>query len=169
MIKDDAARLYCFQNRAATDTAASHGQPHVLGSWRLVRTPNPAGGRAAVSIIQIADISRSDLDLAGLMLRCGESATEVLIVVVRYLPLGTHPKVTVRTGPSSTEFSGRVIPPGLLVLLPPEATTLAAGPWQAASELAVTVDDEEGAIRGVIPLTGLAGALQVLKSNCPSR
>lgn len=167
-IKDDAARLYCYQNSTETAAGASH-QPDELGTWHLLRTPNPIGGRPAVSIMQSADISRSDLDLAGLMLRCGESATEVLIVLVRYLAPDAHPKVTVGTGPTGTQFSGTVVPPGLLVLLPAEAASLATGPWQAAPELAVSVDDERGAIRGVIPLTGLKGALQMLRFNCPAQ
>lgn len=172
-IKDDAARLYCYSNSPGSAAAASQQQPAVLGTWHLVRTPNPTGGRPAVAIMQSADISRSDLDLAGLMLRCGEGTTqgttEVLIVLVRYLTPGAHPKVTVGSGPTGTKFSGSVVLPGLLVLLPAEATSLATGPWQAAPELAVSVDDQGSAIRGVIPLTGLKGALQMLQSNCPAQ
>jgi hypothetical protein len=52
------------------------------GSWRLVRTPNPRGGPDAVSVMQTPDPSRSDIDLAGLMLRCSDRGFEVLIVLL---------------------------------------------------------------------------------------
>ena len=138
-------------------------------AWRLVRTPDPAGGRDAVSITRTADISKSDLEFAGLMLRCGERSVEVLIVLVRALPPRTHPKVKVTAGSASAEFVARVVPPDVLLSLPPEATALASGPWQAATELAVTVEDEQGAIRGAVPLSGLGHALALLRSNCAAQ
>lgn len=168
-IKDDAARLYCYQNAMGNEEGVSPQQPAALGTWHLVRTPNPTGGRPAVSIMQGADISRSDPDFGGLMLRCGDSATEVLIVLVRYLAPGARANVTVSDGKSRTELSGSVVPPGLLVRLPEQATALTMGPWQATAELFVTVDDNGSAIRGVVPLAGLTGALQVLQSNCPAQ
>src|SRR5437899_1091146 len=51
-----------------------------MGGWRLVRTPNPRGGADAVSIMRTADSSRSDIDLAGMAVRCGEIGAEVLVV-----------------------------------------------------------------------------------------
>jgi hypothetical protein len=40
------------------------------------------------------------------MLRCAEGAsTEVLVVLVKPLPLRTHPKVTVVAGAMTTEFT----------------------------------------------------------------
>jgi hypothetical protein len=44
--------------------------PESMGGWHLVRTRNPYGGADAISIMRTADASRSDLDLAGLMIRC---------------------------------------------------------------------------------------------------
>ena len=165
---DDAARLFCYE-RSNASTAAASQQPDVIGTWHLLRTPNPNGGRPAVSIMQGADISRSDLDLTGLMVRCGDDAMEVLIVLARYLPPSAHPKVTVIVGQTNTELVGSVVPPGLLVLLPPQATRLADTSWQAASELAVTIAADEATIRGIIPLAGIRGALQMLRSNCPTQ
>jgi hypothetical protein len=168
-IKDDAARLYCYKDAMGSEASASHREPAALGTWHFARTPNPTGGRPAVSIMQGADISRSDPSLAGLMLRCGDSVTEVLIVLVRYLRPGAPTTVTIAAGQSSHQFSGKVVAPGLLVLLPPEAMSLAAGPWQTKPELSVSVDDEGSAVKGVVPLTGLTGALQILQSNCPAQ
>jgi hypothetical protein len=167
-IEDDAARLYCYKN-ATGHEAANQSSPAALGTWHFVRTPNPTGGPSAVSITQSADIARSDPDFGGLMLRCGDGAPEVLIVLVRYLTFGAHPKVIVKAAQTSTEFSGKVVPPGLLVSLPEQASALAAGPWLAMPELSISVDDGGNPVQGIVPLTGLTGALAVLRSNCAAQ
>jgi len=184
-IADDAARLRCYE--AATSNPGKAPLPQTpgpptpvpapgpgTGQWRLVRTPNPAGGRDAVSVMKTADVIRSDIDLAGLMLRCGESNFEVLVVLIRPLPPRAHPKVTVTVGSKTTEFISSVVPPGAEVLLPQEASVLASGPWQAAPELSVEVgavegDDQPAPIQGVISLAGLSAALPRLQANCPSQ
>jgi hypothetical protein len=180
-IPDATARLHCYEDadRAATPkpqpvppgTPATPGAaaPSIApGHWRLVRTPNPGGGRDAVSIMQTADIARSDLGLAGLMLRCGENGTEVLVVLLRPVPPGAHPKVTLGAGGSNAEFVASVVPPGAAILLPQGAAALAAGAWQSAAQLAVQVDDDQGPIRGVVSLAGLGTALRTLLANCPA-
>jgi hypothetical protein len=164
-IKDDAARLRCFENTTSTPDPAVKSQSTSSGSWRLVRTPNPAGGADAVSIMQTADIAKSDLDLAGLMLRCGERNVETLVVLIRPFPPRAHPKVTVAAGGKSGEFITTVVPPGAALLLPPEATVLAAGPWQSAAELAVQVEDEKP-VRGIVSLEGLGPAYRTLTASC---
>jgi hypothetical protein len=183
-ISDDAARLRCYE--AATSNPAKAPLPHNprpapapapgpgTGLWRLVRTPNPLGGRDAVSVMKTANVTRSDIDLAGLMLRCGEGNIEVLVVLIRPLPPRAHPKVTVTVASRTTEFTASVVPPGAEVLLPQEATFLASGPWQAAPELSVEVgavegDDQPSPTKGVISLAGLGTALPRLQANCPSR
>lgn len=174
-ITDVAARLRCFES--ATSKPATKVTPQTLGlatgTWRLVRTRNPTGGKDAISIMQTADIAKSDLDLAGLMLRCGDTGVEVLLVLVRPLPPRAHPRVIATAAGKRTDFTATVVPPGAALLLPQEATELASGPWTAAAELAVQVepgpsDGEPTAVRGVIPLTGLGGALPLLTANCPS-
>lgn len=172
-IADDATRLRCYEratSKPATNQAPVTTGPGV-GTWRLVRTRNPAGGQDAVSIMQTADITKSDLDLAGLMLRCGEGGTEILIVLVGPLPPRAHPKVTVSAAGRSVDFTATIVPPGAVVLLPKEASVLASGPWTAASELSVQIeatrnDGEPNTVRGVIPLSGLGGALAQLQGNC---
>jgi hypothetical protein len=174
-ITDDAARLRCYEE--ATSKAVTSPPPQApskgIGTWRLVRTPNPTGGREAVSIMQTADMTKSDIDLAGLMLRCSDSHVEVLFVLVRPLPMRAHLKVTASAGDKSTDFVATVVPPGVTVLLPQEAIALATGPWQNASELSVQIGAVEGEtlptpIRGVVSLVGLGGALPLLMANCPS-
>jgi hypothetical protein len=179
-IADDAARLRCYE--AATANPAKAPPPRTpgpvpgpaTGPWRLVRTPNPVGGRDAVSVMKTADITKSDIDLAGLMLRCGETNIEVLVVLVRPLPPRARPKVTVTADGKTMNFIASVVPPGAELLLPLEATALASGPWQAAPELSVEVggvegDDQPTLIQGVISLAGLGAALPRLQANCPSQ
>jgi hypothetical protein len=173
-ITDDAARLRCYEAAASqpSNRPPPSAGPASAGPWPLVRTPNPAGGRDAVSVLKTADITKSDIDFAGLMLRCGENNIEVLVVLVRPLPPRARPRVSVTTGSKAIDFIASVVPPGAEVLLPPEATALASGPWQTAAELSVEVsavegDDQPGPIRGVISLAGLGPALAQLQTNCP--
>jgi len=174
-ITDATARLRCFES--ATTKPAAKVTPQTLGpgtgTWRLVRTRNPIGGKDAVSIMQTADIGKSDLDLAGLMLRCGDAGVEVLLVLVSPVLPRAHPKVITTAAGKSADFTATVVPPGAALLLPQEVTALASGPWTAASELAVQVepgpgDSEPSAIRGIVPLTGLGAALPLLMANCTS-
>jgi hypothetical protein len=166
-IKEEGARLRCYEE--AIPNRSDKQQPSDAGTWRLVRTPNPTGGADAISIIQTADISRSDLDLAGLMIRCAETTTEVLIVLVRPFPPRAHPEVTIGAGNKHLDFTASVAPPGLMLLLPPEANALAAGPWQTEPELTIEIADERAPIHGVVPLTGLGAALRQLRLTCASK
>jgi len=180
-IADDAARLRCYEDATSKPSPPPQvstppqmsSVPQVLGPgarvWRLVRTPNPAGGKEAVSIMQTADIVKSDIDLAGLTVRCGENNLETLVVLLTPLPPRAHPKVTVSAGGASEDFTGTVVPPGAEVLLPQEASALASGPWTAAPELSVQVENDAERVKGVIPLAGLGAALPMLLANCPSQ
>jgi hypothetical protein len=174
-IADDAARLRCFEEATSKPSNPPAPKPDPdIGTWRLVRTPNPVTGADAVSIMRTADIVKSDIDLAGLMLRCAQSNFEVIVVLVRPLPPSAHPKVTLGTGGSSVDFTATVVPPGAEVLLPADASALASGPWQNAPELSVQVAATDGGeplapVQGIIPLAGLSNAIPLLLSNCPSR
>lgn len=139
-----------------------------ISSWRLLRTANPRGGADAVSMVRTADISRSDPDLAGLMLRCGERGAEVAIVVVTLFPPRAQPDVTVGADGKEWRFTARVVSPGAELLLPAEATGLAMGPWQLIHELVVKVSSPEQSFGGVVPIDGLAAALATLAANCPA-
>jgi hypothetical protein len=137
--------------------------------WHLVRTPNPAGGRDAVATMRTADISKSDLDFAGLMLRCGDVVPEVLVVLVRPLPIRSHPHIAIDADAGSVSLIATVVPPGLLVLLPPEGTALAKGPWQRSAEVKITVSEKENSISGVVLLAGIDAAISQLEANCLAR
>jgi hypothetical protein len=178
-IVDQAARLRCFEEatskpnsvpRAKPDAAsAGTGTGAGTGTWRLVRTPNPGGGPDAVSIMQTAEPSRSDIDLAGLMLRCGDTGFDVLVVLLQPFPPRAHPKVKLTARGSTVELQATVLPPGAAIALPGEAAALVNGPWQTSPELALEVEEGASTIRGVVSLVGLGPAVALLKSNCPTR
>src|SRR5262249_23883382 len=98
LITDQAAGLRSFEE--ARPNAAQGAIPAATsgGTWRLVRSPNPRGGPDAVSIMQTADAARSDIDLAGLALRCSDTGFDVLVVFLKPFPPRAHPKVKLTTG-----------------------------------------------------------------------
>ncbi len=172
--------MRCFEDAAkAADKAPDAKRPAEVPAapshmpsddWRLVRTPDPRGGPEAVSIMHTPDLARSDIDFAGLMLRCRERDFEVAIVLLKPFPPRAHPKAKLTANGRTREFTTSVIPPGAAIALPAEATALANGPWQSASELAVEVaagDGDDSTIRGVVSLAGLGPAVARLTSSCP--
>jgi len=165
--KKDPARTPCKDGNSGGPTHLSQQPPINTGTWQLTRTPNPAGGPDSISITKIADTTRSDQDIAGLMLRCAEGATtEVLVILIEPLPPRTHPKVTVMAGAKATEFTGSVMTPGALVLLPEKASALVEGAWQSIPELAVAIAGDHRSLHGVLPLADIRTAMRTLQSNC---
>jgi len=165
--KKDPARTACKDGNTGGPTHLSQQPPVETGTWQLTRTPNPAGGRDSISITKIADAARSDHEVAGLMLRCGEGATtEVLVVLIEPLPPRTHPKVTVSAGATTTELTGSVVTPGPLVLLPEKASALVERAWRSIPELAVAISEDHRSLHGVIPLADISTAMQTLQWNC---
>jgi hypothetical protein len=173
----DAILLVSLCGFTALGPASAQGS-----GWRLLQTANPQGGGPAVSMSHTADMGHSDLDLAGLMLRCHETGdqgtgtdtasahdktVEVAIIVVTPFPPRAQPAVTISAADKEWHFAARVVPPGAELVLPVEAAELAAGPWQSMRELAVKVSSQERSFSGVIPIDGLADALATLAANCP--
>jgi len=165
--KKDPARTACKDGNSGGPAHLSQQPPIDTGTWRLTRTANPAGGPDSISISKIADAARSDHDIAGLMLRCGEGATtEVLLVLFEPLPPRTHPKVTVSAGATTTELTGSVVTPGALVLLPEKASALVERAWRSIPELAVAISEDRRSLHGVIPVADISTAMRTLQSNC---
>ena len=166
-IADDQARLNCLKNlipgvssKPATSTA--------VDSWPLVRTPHPKGGPDAVAIMRTADTSQSDPDLAGLIIRCAEKpGLEALLALVRPIPPRARRDVLITTGTTKSVLHAEALPTGTALLLPIEATAFTTGPWQNLKELAVTINDPEADIRGVISLEGIVPAMAKLSASCP--
>ncbi len=170
-IEDAAIRLRCFEN--ATSNLAGPARPSPTASqmdgWRLVRTPNPAGGPDAVSVMRTPDLNRSDRDFAGLMIRCSATGEEALIAVISPFPLRAHPRVILDAGGRIEQLQASVVPPGAALLLPGDARAMVAGPWRSLPELSVDVSDGETRIRGVVSLLGLPAAIQAIAANCGGR
>jgi len=168
-IKDERAQKRCSeQENSSVSPTLSSRQSIEAETWQLARTPNPAGGPNSISITKITNATGPDHEIAGLMLRCGEGATtEVLVVLVEPLPARTHPKVTVVAGRNTTEFTGSIVTPGALVLLPEKASALVENAWQSIPELAVAIADNHRSLHGVISLGDIGTAMRTLQSNCP--
>jgi hypothetical protein len=139
-----------------------------VGDWRLLRSANPKGGPDAVSMVHTAETSRSDLDLAGLMLRCDGKSIGLVIVVVTPFPPRARPSVTISSNGKEWRFDATVVPPGAELMLPMEAMDLVKGTWQSAHELAVRVTSAEQTFGGSIRIDGLTGALSTLMTECPA-
>jgi hypothetical protein len=164
-----AALLFAGVGVFAAASAANNPPQPTVGDWHLFRSANPQGGPDAVSMIHTADTGRSDLDLAGLMLRCDEKGVDLVIVVVTPFPPRARPSVTISANGKEWRFDASIVPPGAELLLPTEAMSLARGAWQSARELAVKVSSPEQSFGGVILIDGLAGALSTLVTKCPAR
>jgi hypothetical protein len=166
VLGDDRARFACLKNLLpkAKDTPA----PSTADSWPLVRTPHPQGGRDAVSIMRTADTSRSDPELAGLMIRCADKpGIEAILALVRPIPPRSRRDVVVSAGAIQVLLHAEVTSAGTALLLPVEASTFTTGPWRNTKEIAVTIRDPDGEIRGVIPIDGIGPAMATLSASCP--
>ena len=141
----------------------------LAGGWRLVKSRNPDGGADAISVMHVANSARSDARLAGLSLQCGRDGIEIVLIVLDPLSRSARPNVALITGEKRTAFEASVIQGGAALLLPADATKLAAGDWQGATELSVEIATKPTEIRGAVPIGGLSTALGYLSQNCPAR
>lgn len=153
--------LFNHQVQAGTRTT------QLPGGWRLVRTPNPAGGPEAVSVLHAADSSGSDIAFAGLTIRCGQPDTEVLLILLNPLVRGSQYRILTKSGSAQTQFEAKAVQGGEVLLLPHGATDLANGSWQTEPELSVDIATPSP-IHGSLPLAGLPSAMQALSQNCPA-
>jgi hypothetical protein len=192
-ISDDKARLRCFENLASQppQTApppaqvAPSGSPKnsdlpqdsthgsqiapssfpIAGKWRLVRTPNPREGRDVVSIMATAELSGSDLNFAGLDVRCVDQDYEILVFLIRPLRLRAQPAISM----NGHTFQGSVVSPGTLILLPRAASVLAKEQWLSLPSLSVDIEDDGAKTHGLVSLDGFGTALQTLVATCSTR
>jgi hypothetical protein len=169
IIADEQARLDCLKKLIPQSSGASDAN-RLPEPWPLVRTPNPQGGPEAVAIMKTADTSRSDPDLAGLLIRCQEKpGFQVVLALVRPIPPRSKRDVLLAAGTTQSTLHAETSGSGTALILPIDATAFTTGPWQGMRELAVTIQDAEGDIHGVIPLDGIAPAMARLSASCPSR
>lgn len=151
----------------ASRLANARTQTTMLGDgWRLVKTRDSSSSAEIVSIMHVADISKSDINLAGLSLRCGQDGLQAVLILLEPLPRASHPSVVVKTNAKRSEFEAAVTQGGEALLLPGLASTLASGAWQTASELSIEIAIRPSPIQGTVPIRGLAAALRSLPPNC---
>jgi hypothetical protein len=139
----------------------------LAGGWRLVKTPDPRGGPDAISVLHAADTQRSDVNFAGLTFRCGQMGIEPLLILLNPLVRGSQYHVLVKSGSTETQFEATALQAGEVLVLPPSATALAGGSWQALPELSVEIASPSP-IRGSVPIGGLSDALAALAQSCPA-
>jgi hypothetical protein len=192
-IPDDQARLRCFEGLTPQSPqpappdgpppapigpqeapeapqipglAAPTGPPSqpIAGKWRLVRTPSPAERREVISIMATGELADSDVDFAGLNLRCAEPDFEVLVFLIPPLPPHAQPAVAI----NGTTFQGTVVSPGTAILLPKAASSLAKQ-WRSLPTLSIDVEAEGTKTHGVVSLEGFDKALQSLTTSCLAR
>lgn len=139
------------------------------GGWRLVKSKNPDGGAEAISVMHVVDSAKSDTGLAGLSLQCGKGGIEIVLIVLEPLSRSARPNVALTARGKRAEFQASVIQGGVALLLPADASKLAASDWQNANELAVEIGTTPRAIHGAVPMAGLATALRYLSQYCYAR
>ncbi len=166
MLGDDQARLACLKNLLPKTTDDSTASP--ADSWKLLRTPHPQGGPNAVSVMHTADTTRSDPDLAGLMIRCADKAgLETVLALVRPVPPRSKREVVVTAGTTEIVLHAEAASAGGALVLPIQTSIFTTGTWHNLKELEVKIRDPDGDIRGVISLDGIGPAMARLSANCP--
>jgi hypothetical protein len=113
-----------------------------------------------------ADVSHSDPQLAGLMIRCSQHGPEALIVTLQAFPLRARPHVAFGKPGNEANVQATVAAPGTMILFPQDAASLINGPWKGLNELSVRIDEGSAGIKGFVELTGLQAAFKVLQANC---
>jgi hypothetical protein len=111
---------------------------------------------------------RSDIGVAGLMLRCSEAGFDTILVVVTPYPPSAAPQVTIASGADSRTFAASVLPTGAALALPAAASDFARTVWRGKVELSVSISDRGATLNGVIPIPNLDAALRTLSASCPA-
>jgi hypothetical protein len=137
----------------------------IAGKWRLVRTPNPREGHDVVSIMATAELSGSDIDFAGLNLRCVGQDFEILVFLIRPLRPRARPAISM----NGQTFQGSVVSPGTAILLSKDASVFAKEQWQSLPNLSVDIEGDDTKTHGLVSLKGFDTALQTLLVSCMTR
>src|SRR4051812_35956254 len=100
-------------------------------TWKFSRTQGDKAGESFAAIMKTAEIAQSDLDFAGLIVRCAKGKIDVLVAVIRPLSPRSHPQVTIVSGNASQTFEASLTAAGAALVLPDEVAAFAAGKWQS--------------------------------------
>ncbi|MGV7217070.1 hypothetical protein [Bradyrhizobium sp. UFLA05-112] len=139
-------------------------------TWKFTRTQGAKEGESFAAIMKTADTTQSDLDFAGLIVRCApKGKIDVLVALIRPLPPRSRPQVTITSASGGSQtFEASMAGAGVAVLLPDEVAAFAGGKWQVTASLTVTVKEKESdsEIKGLVALNGLREAFNSLLTNC---
>ena len=104
----------CARSRTPGPTVlkAPYSPPRMPARGAWSERPTRVAAPEAVSIMQMADTARSDIDLVGLTLRCSDTGFDVLVVFLKPFPPRAHPKVKLTSGGTTVHLEAAVIPPG---------------------------------------------------------
>jgi hypothetical protein len=116
--------------------------------------------------MRTADTSRSDLDLAGLMIRCNSGHTELAIVLLRAFPLRATPLVTFGQAGHERQFKATIGAPGTAVVLSGDPKSNIGDAWQSETDLLIRVVDGPSSVSGVVALAGIESAFNALVASC---
>ena len=154
--------------QASEQIGAGSRATSLPGGWQLVRTKNPQGGADAISVMHVADIRSSDIDFAGINIRCGPGGMEFLLIVLNRLSRSDQPTVVLSAGNHRSQFEASVDQTAQALLLPTASTASAASEWQDAKEISIEIGRKTApTIRGIVPLAGIASAMRALATSCP--
>jgi hypothetical protein len=134
--------------------------------WKFNRTQGDKAGESFAAIMKTADIAQSDLDFAGLIVRCAKGKIDVLVALIRPFPPRSRPQVTIASGSVSQTFEASLTAAGAALVLPDEVAGFAAGKWQSTPALTITVKENDSQIKGVVELNGLREAYNSLLAGC---
>ncbi len=152
---------------AGLPSASHRPSPFTSGvDWRLTHSPNPTGGAELQSILQVAEPDRSDLDLIGMMVRCGRNGPETLLIVLQPFPPRTKIAVKLTARGSSFDVNAGLIPTGAGLTLPIDVQSELSGAWHDAHELTIEIAGDGRKIAGVVKIDGLAPAVANLLPLC---
>jgi hypothetical protein len=167
-ISDLAMRKQCYATINALSSKSNSQGVTLLEGWQLIRTPDPRGGADTMSISHVADLQKSDPNLAGILLRCVDRQIELFMIVIEPYPPQITINLTLKLGNSAASaYRSSVIPPGVMVRLPAEAATAILDRRQQSDDLNVSiVSGTTQPTTGVIKLTGLEQALATLRTSC---
>jgi hypothetical protein len=103
------------------------------------------------------------------MIRCSEKpGLEVVIGLIRPLPPRSKRDVVILSGAGQPILHAEIEPPGTALALPIDATAFTTGPWRELRQLSFRILDDQGDIKGAIPLQGVGPAIAKLSASCPS-
>lgn len=168
----------CLTPGGSNQSDCSNGIANALSStnrltplqdgWTLVRTKLEIGSPEQISIMHQADTA-SNIGLAGISLRCAANGVDVMLVVLEPVPPGTHPSITIAANGQQRSFDTSVLPGRRSLRLLPQAEPLPTPDWLQSHTLSVKVELGPSSVHGVLPIDGMIGALQTLRSACSAR